>query len=58
MERQKITVRVAIGLSLIFVAVLTIISLCSSAIAMNRPEGLFEYDSIVNYGGIIGSAIA
>ncbi|MDO5426945.1 MAG: DNA translocase FtsK 4TM domain-containing protein [Coriobacteriia bacterium] len=58
MERQKISVRVAIGLSLIFVAVLTIISLCSTAIAMNRPEQLFDYETIINYGGIIGSAFS
>ena len=58
MERQKISARVAIGLSLIFVAILTIISLCSPAIAMNKPEGLFDYESIINYGGLIGSAIA
>lgn len=58
MERQKVSARVAIGLSLIFVAILTIISLCTTTVAMNRPEGLFEYDTIVNYGGIIGCAIA
>ena len=58
MERQKISVRVGIGLSMIFVAVLTIISLCTTTIAMGKPEGLFEYDTIVNYGGIIGSAFA
>ena len=58
MERQKLSARVAIGLSLIFVAILTIISLCTTTVAMNRPEGLFEYDTIINYGGIIGSSIA
>lgn len=58
MERQKISVRVAIGLCLIFIAVLTIISLCSPTIASNKPEGLFDYENIVNFGGIIGSAIA
>ena len=58
MERQKISVRVGIGLSLIFVAVLTIISLCSPTVAAVKPEGLFDYDTIINYGGIIGSALA
>lgn len=58
MERQKITIRVTIGLCLIFVAILTIISMCSQTIAMSRPEGLFDADTITNYGGIIGSAIA
>ena len=58
MERQKISARVAIGLSLIFVAILAIISLCTPTVAMNKPEGLFEYDTIINYGGIIGSAVA
>ena len=58
MERQKISVRVAIGLSLIFVAILTIISLCTPTIASGRPEGLFDYETIIGYGGIIGSAFA
>ena len=58
MERQKIPVRVSIGLSLIFVAILTIIALCSPAIAQNKPELLFSAEIINNFGGIIGSAIA
>lgn len=58
MERQKIPVRVCVGLSLIFVALLAIISLCNPVVADGRPQALFESDNIINYGGIIGSALA
>lgn len=58
MERQKIPIRVAIGLCLIFVAVLTIISLCSPAVASNKPELLFSSEIITGFGGIVGCALA
>ena len=45
MDRQKIPVRVCIGLSLIFVAILCITSLCTPAIAVNRPQDLFLVDN-------------
>ena len=58
MERQKISVRVTVGLCLIFVAILSLISLCSPTLAANKPEGLFDIDAINNFGGIIGSSFS
>lgn len=57
-QKQKIPIRVLIGLSLIFVAVLTIVSLTCPAVSANRPQELFNIEYIINYGGIIGSALA
>ncbi|MDO5329537.1 MAG: DNA translocase FtsK 4TM domain-containing protein [Coriobacteriia bacterium] len=58
MARQKVTVRVSIGLSIIFIAILTLISLTSPAVVAERQQDLFQIESIVNFGGVIGAAIA
>lgn len=58
MDRQQIPVRVCIGLSIIFVAILTIISLCNPVVVINRQQDLFMAENIIDYGGIIGSALA
>ena len=57
-EREHVSSRAALGLLLIFIAILTILSLFSPNAVSVGPEAVFEKESVVSLGGYVGAGIA
>ena len=57
-EREHVSSRAALGLLLIFIAILTILSLFSPNAVSIGPEAVFEKESVVSLGGYVGAGIA
>lgn len=59
-QHEHISARTTIGLSIIFVALLAIISLCApiQVLGHDDPNLLFTPNTVRGYGGYIGSALA
>ena len=57
-EREHVSSRAALGLLLIFIAILTILSLFSPNAVSVGPEAVFEKENVVSLGGYVGAGIA
>lgn len=57
-EREHVSSRAALGLLLIFIAILTILSLFSPNAVSVGPEAVFEKESVISLGGYVGAGIA
>ena len=57
-EREHVSSRAALGLLLIFIAILTILSLFSPNAVSVGPEAVFEKKSVISLGGYVGAGIA
>ena len=57
-EREHVSGRAALGLLLIFIAILTILALFSPLVTTVGPEAVFRQSSIVALGGYVGAGIA
>ena len=56
-ERERVPVRVAVGLALVMVALLGLIGVASPTTALDHSD-LFAYSSLVSHGGYVGAGIA
>ena len=57
-EREHVSSRAALGLLLIFIAILTILSLFSPKTSIYGPEAVFLEENIVALGGYVGGGLA
>ena len=57
-EREHVSSRAALGLLLIFIAILTNLSLFSPNAVSVGPEAVFEKKSVISLGGYVGAGIA
>lgn len=57
-ERQRVPVRVTIGLSMIFLALLVLLSLFTPLVPSGNIDSLFTEANLVSHGGYIGAGIA
>ena len=57
-EREHVSGRVALGLLIVFIAILAILALFSPGSGEGHTDALFETDNLVSLGGYVGAGIA